>query len=204
MRLVLAGLAVLTLFSLGASALLGGSSEPEMPRPPRAVAPTPPPDSVQGAEPPTPGTPPLQAGRRLPGRPAPRADAAPPLSAGARASREALVRAYGAQYLNWNDRTIARQFRRLATLSAGRLRRAHRVAARHEEANATLASDKAGMRGRITALEPDGPGFEVTTRQRYYGARGGEVRTAVSGRYAVQVARRPDGTWRVTAWEPVG
>jgi hypothetical protein len=137
------------------------------------------------------------------GRPAPDADTAPPLPS-ADAPAAAVARAYAQQSVNWTAATLARQHRRLASLSAGPLREQNRAAAHDRAVLATLRSDGAGQRGRVhrVAIAPAHGGeviAEVRTSERTYGRSLGPPRTR-AGAYAARLARR-SGDWHVIGWE---
>lgn len=208
-RLVVLGMLTVAIAALVAS-FVAPHDEPEVPAQPRTpVTPsgTATSSSAEGAEAPGPPASIPTVGPVPVGRRAPRADTAPAFSVSARRDPEAAVRAYAAQYLNWTHRTIARQYRRLALLSAGALQMQNRAAADDTAAHEALARDDSGARGRIEHVEiiarsSGSVRLGVHSRERYYGSTGGAVRGAVRGRYQARVVRQADGTWRIVAWQP--
>jgi hypothetical protein len=133
-------------------------------------------------------------------------DLTPPLSlARARESAAGAVRAYATQSTTWTWRTLARQYRRLAELSGGSLRRVNLAAGRDPEALLALKDDGAGSRARelrvrVIAEAGQQAIVEASAVERGYGRHAGTSRW-IRGRYRAVARRFPSG-WRVIAWDP--
>jgi hypothetical protein len=132
-------------------------------------------------------------------------DTAPAVGAAVDDTPRAVVRAFCAQWSNWNWRTIEREQRRLAALATGALGRQLAAEAEFRSQDRALRRDRLGARGRVVTID-------VKPGER--------VRDAVCVAAQQQVARgrvAPEGTrchvylatvvhagagWAVRRWEP--
>ena len=138
-------------------------------------------------------------------RPGP--SAGPPPAAPQRPARtpRLAARAFATRWANWDWRGAARQQRTLARLAVDELARRLRAHAASARIDATLARDKPGSRGTVTALQlkragSRAAGIVVTREQTHTDGRAdlGGQRYRV---YRIRLHRHRDG-WGVSAWEP--
>lgn len=141
---------------------------------------------------------------------APRArvrDTAPPSARGLpRSSPRAAVRAFCAQWANWDWRTLARQQRRLARLSVGRLRREYLAAAQTAARDERLVADRVAVRGQVVGVDVTGSGPEragvcVALEEQLENGRA-ELSGGRHNVYLARLRRAAHGGWWVSRWEP--
>jgi hypothetical protein len=158
--------------------------------------------SAQRQPTPTRTAPPARSDTAEPGPAAPATT--PAVAQRSRAARSA-ARSFATRWINWDWRTAASQQRALAKLATGALARILRANASSARIDATLARDKPGSRGTVTAIElkrtqAGAAGIVVTHEQTYTGGHAdlGGQRYHV---YLVQLHRAPHA-WEVRRWAP--
>lgn len=140
---------------------------------------------------------------------APRAsarDTAPPTGAELPDSPRRAVRAFCEQWANWDWRTLARQQRRLARLSIGRLRRENLAAAETAARDERLVADRVAVRGRVVGVDVTGRGPErrgvcVAREEQLENGRA-ELSGGRHNVYLARLRRTAGGGWGVSRWEP--
>jgi hypothetical protein len=137
--------------------------------------------------------------------PGPAAPAFTPAVARRSRTARSAARAFATRWINWDWRTAASQQRSLAKLATGALARTLRANASSARIDATLARDKPGSRGRVTAIDlkptqAGAAGVVVAHEQTYTGGHAdlGGQRYHV---YLVQLHRAPHA-WEVRRWAP--
>ena len=160
-------------------------------RPPRGEASTRPP------------TPPPRGDERPP--PADDRDTAPEVGADPRATPQAAIDAFCAQWANWSWRTIERQQRRLAQLATGRLARQLAAEAALRAQDKLLRRDRLGVRGRVIAIDVKSGARTrdavcVTREQQQ--ANGRADPEGARHRVYLATAVHARGGWTIRRWEP--
>ena len=145
------------------------------------------------------------AARRHASRPGPAARPLVPGAARGSRSPRRVASSFGELWVNWDWRTVGGQQRALARRATGQLARQLQANASSARIDATLARDKPGSRGAVTAVDL------IATRERVTGIVVTREQTFTNGRadlggrryrvYRIHLRRDQDG-WEVSGWEP--